>query len=1339
MNKSKFLKRPLAALLAILMVVALVPMNALAADGDTSEPETPGSDLHVTVDTFPATYADGAYTVEVKDSRTVTVDWAEVEGTVLTLVTKAGTELQLPYTLDLKTTAEDLGNDVFKLTLKEKVGTAEAVSHDLIITVRNDVPEDDTSLREVVRVQNAKGSGWEKNAISGKVEGSTITITVPFGYSAEKVGLGANMADATKVFVPTSVHAKSKYTFSNGKGQVVVTAGDGRSKRYDVNFVNEDVFTSFSVGGVEAVYGGTLTDPTLTITVPKGYAGSKAAGWTPKFETTENVVRVEGVAGWTWVTDAVDIGGTAYAGPWRPITGKEEYAAIYKDKTNTQEGTADTDRTEGQPIVPVASERATWKWADDTAGSAYSITYLNVKTKANDKGSRIKVHVKEAPKFTESKLTELTLSNEDGESYVATANNIDQASKVINMVVDRDFWSSIGKDDTKSTVKAIISTGAKIKLEAQGDKDDESVPTAPGAGESQWTITNINMKSSTFKLRVTAENNSSSIYTVNVATAGNYNTDITEFKLVNPVTGAEIVGVPNTENNIKLQLPYSLYAESAAPGITGWMLQVKASDGAIIRSGNDADDSKKLSAHKLNGAFGDPYENGVTLFGKIFIAAFTSGNTDGENGTNGSIAYSPRTLYLTVFNGDSKEVYTVSLVQADPDTKGAITGAKVTTAYDNDLVYGWKEGEKLEDAHTGAINAENQFDVTVDGNTLKLDIPYDAASRIYFEDITLNSGTAKVFRVLNGVNGDLRAIICVRDLAHDTILAGALQQNQQGNVGKDFGWPYEGGAQYDSNVNQTDYFDLSKNDDRNTIYVISEADWYDMTDEARKKLETYKENGSHTADTTNTATADEARAVLEANCTNKYTISANRGTANTGDELTSFTGNDEVKVDYNTAYKTITVTVPGSYNWATYRDSDKYDFQLNFANSENAIVIDKGQDLANNKANLTDTDGYNVQANEWDQWLTGKTTFFVKNGELYIYDKFTGEEIQVTEMGGNFDNKAWGKIKGQQAQINVYNEDQTAPNYYRLELVVGVRSNKCELTSVTVGETTVSVTGSETTVQLPEGSDLTAQNLTLVTSPMSTVLVNGEAYRAGQPYNVENPLTIVVTAEDGTKAEYTLTVTIGSDNPGPDDGKPSDKYDLSDVYSGHLEDVKKAIDMGLMSGTGAAGKFNPKGKIARQDFALIIARADMKAENPDAEDIDALLREKYADAEEAFNDISGLNDTQKAAVAHCKENGIISGNGKGGFDPKGDVTRQHAAVMIAGWCGLEHDDTANTNNIKDWNNVASWAKPYVNAVYKAGLMSGTGSDNFSPEKILERQQAATVLVGAYEKKNAEVE
>lgn len=64
MNKSKFLKRPLAALLAILMVVALVPMSALAEDEDVYD---------VFVDTYRATRVEDNFEVEVYDTDDVTI------------------------------------------------------------------------------------------------------------------------------------------------------------------------------------------------------------------------------------------------------------------------------------------------------------------------------------------------------------------------------------------------------------------------------------------------------------------------------------------------------------------------------------------------------------------------------------------------------------------------------------------------------------------------------------------------------------------------------------------------------------------------------------------------------------------------------------------------------------------------------------------------------------------------------------------------------------------------------------------------------------------------------------------------------------------------------------------------------------------------------------------------------------------------------------------------------------------------------------------------------------------------------------------------------------------
>ena len=445
-----------------------------------------------------------------------------------------------------------------------------------------------------------------------------------------------------------------------------------------------------------------------------------------------------------------------------------------------------------------------------------------------------------------------------------------------------------------------------------------------------------------------------------------------------------------------------------------------------------------------------------------------------------------------------------------------------------------------------------------------------------------------------------------------------------------------------------------------------------------------------------------------ANPTETYYVYAVRQNASGESKLNNVTATAPVRVALDTTVDKLNryiITIPKDYNSTTGIGNAK-EFELTFDRSEKSTVVN-GQ-------------------RTWVGKDDTSAKFKVADGKLY----FNNEQVILTD----------GRI----IHFTVVAENGTSTGEYEFVVVEGEASKDATLKSVKVDENVSFIQDGDKFIveDLSENENYDVTKLPVVietNDPGATVTVDGKDYipevttidlSEGKTAEV-----VVTAADEVTTTTYTLSMKDGS---APVE-KPSDKYDLSDVYSGHLEDVKKAIDMGLMSGTGAAGKFSPKGKIARQDFALIIARADMKAEDPDAEDIDALLREKYADAEESFNDISGLNDTQKAAVAHCKENGIISGNDKGGFDPKGDVTRQHAAVMIAGWCGLEHDDTANTNNIKDWNNVANWAKPYVNAVYKAGLMSGTGSDNFSPLGNLERQQAATVLVGAYEKKNAEVE
>ena len=74
MNKSKFLKKSLAMLLALMLVFAMIPLSASAAEGEY------GSDPTITVNAVYPTLNDKVYTVEA-DGTTVALGADEPAGT----------------------------------------------------------------------------------------------------------------------------------------------------------------------------------------------------------------------------------------------------------------------------------------------------------------------------------------------------------------------------------------------------------------------------------------------------------------------------------------------------------------------------------------------------------------------------------------------------------------------------------------------------------------------------------------------------------------------------------------------------------------------------------------------------------------------------------------------------------------------------------------------------------------------------------------------------------------------------------------------------------------------------------------------------------------------------------------------------------------------------------------------------------------------------------------------------------------------------------------------------------------------------------------------------------
>ena len=1389
MNKSKFLKRPLAALLAILMVVALVPMSALAEDEDV------GQELNITVDTYRATRNGNDYEVTVWDSNDVTIAWAPIPGTTLKLVTGGNNPdvvLDLPHKLYLAENANVVGENTYTVTLRETVGSADPVDHTLKITVASSIPDDDATLA-AIRVDNTSGNygfgyldttaipgyisdvtdeGIEAHAIGGVIDNvnETVTITLPFGMKPVDVGMDSSLdGDASHVFAPTSVQAKAVYKYIDEENaEVTVTAKTGVVNRYKVFFKQEKVFESFAnstnLDELEDVKSGVAK---LDVAIPGGPSYKGAAGvWVPEFVAAEGVKRIMG--------DSKDAGVS-------PTNYDDGIPALVFGKTNAPYGEyLETDKNNGildvkQMLKLITSGHANW-----TVTNNDGYVYLLVRTKANPSGAWVEVHVHadESPK-TKAVITELQVDNTESKTGIAST------ERTINITVDNTHSFAVGNTVVRDPLDPAtgcyihVTTDKPAKLSIP-DQTMAASASDKDKGDGWWSssfttagtrhfIDGINAKSGEFTLRVTSEDDSYIDYTVKLTAANASNLGLKRVELRNSKGALVAASTVDAKNSFDLKVPYACHAGKATTAaiddpLNGLYLYVYPDAGAVVVPGNEGVTGTKVKVETAD--IGDedgaraagfetdesPFENSITVMSEVWVNKYTLGSAGAANANDASAATFDSILNLTVSNGKntSKEVYQVKLKRNQPAETAIITGIEANKALDSDYIYSVATtlGTQLTghtdigQAYVGAVDIDgNKLPATVDqaAKTIKIEVPHDWTKDdvLYLTDVDFTG--FNYARIAS--DGSAKASTKTLD---------PINQEDQSHI-------YTGPLALGFKDLTTSAGSATK---YNTLYVYSEAKYY-------------------AGDRTPTA-ADIDYDWLNANAV-AYKMYVVKGTENTGRTLTGVEATNGATAVFRNTYDDIKLTVPGSYNWTAYRKDNSKDFKLKFSTSTGALVIDKGQYEANEDiaaASIDDTTApngtvtavdsgntkydnsrngtktaptasglvesavaaeYKKQLNLHNQ-IDDETTFFVMDGELYIYDELTGKETRVTGVGDNFTNSNWGEIKTKQAEIQVYNAAQRSSMNYRLDLVVDAKSNSNQITSLKVGETSATISGSEIAVTMPADSEK-EQALTIEHNG-AAVAVNGERYLESLPVDLTKPVTIVVTAEDGTEATYTLTVTFSDDTPDPD--KPSSKFeDLDKVTNDTMRDfVKRAIDMGIMGSTSTtANVFSPKAIVSRKDFAVIIARADLMANNEDitnTKEADERLEELYG-GEDAFDDIANINPVQKAAIKYCTEKSYISGDGKGSFNPNGSIERQAAAIILAKWRGLEVDEenTENVNNVKDWKNVANWAKPYVNAVMADGLMSGTGNGNFTPagEKgTVNREQTAVMLVKVFDKK-----
>ncbi|MBQ7898207.1 MAG: S-layer homology domain-containing protein [Clostridia bacterium] len=154
--------------------------------------------------------------------------------------------------------------------------------------------------------------------------------------------------------------------------------------------------------------------------------------------------------------------------------------------------------------------------------------------------------------------------------------------------------------------------------------------------------------------------------------------------------------------------------------------------------------------------------------------------------------------------------------------------------------------------------------------------------------------------------------------------------------------------------------------------------------------------------------------------------------------------------------------------------------------------------------------------------------------------------------------------------------------------------------------------------------------------------------------------------------------------------------------------LQSAVDNGLLQGTD--NKLLPKNNLTRAQMATILVRALGATESAD---------------------ISSFTDVPKNAwyynnMAIAFKMNIFRGDGAGKMNPDANITRQEAFVVLARAYNLTTSDYTSLSKFKDADKIASWAKPELAALVKAGYVAGSNG-MLNPLSSITRAEFAQVM------------
>ena len=173
---------------------------------------------------------------------------------------------------------------------------------------------------------------------------------------------------------------------------------------------------------------------------------------------------------------------------------------------------------------------------------------------------------------------------------------------------------------------------------------------------------------------------------------------------------------------------------------------------------------------------------------------------------------------------------------------------------------------------------------------------------------------------------------------------------------------------------------------------------------------------------------------------------------------------------------------------------------------------------------------------------------------------------------------------------------------------------------------------------------------------------------------------------------------------------------FSDVNARTCSWAANAVDFmneyGLVKGTGTS-TFGWKGSMTRGDFVLILYR---NAGSPSVYGVS-----------NPFTDVKST-DYYYEAVLWAYRNNVVNGTSTTTFGPKGKITREQMAVMLARYYARSGVTTQGSLDFADAAKISGWAVDGVSVCVGLGLVQGDPRGRFLPQSRLTRAQIASILV-----------